>query len=66
MQDGSGHGSMDAELPDGQLVPMTLVPFSDPRVTETYFRGVAGAGDRRDSLLDVEVPAVGTPQAPGA
>ena len=66
MQDGSGHGSIDAELPDGQLVPLTLVPFSDPRVTETYFRGVAGAGDRRDSLLDVEVPAVGTPPAPGA
>ena len=66
MQDGSGHGSIDAELPDGQLVPLALVPFSDPRVTETYFRGVAGAGDRRDFLLDVDVPAVGTPPAPGA
>ena len=65
-QNGAGHDVVDAELPDGRLVPLPLVPFSDPRVTETYFRGVAGAGDRRDFLLDVEVPAVGTPPAPGA
>ena len=64
--DGSRHGELDAELPDGRRVPLSLVPFSDPEVTETYFRGVAGAGDRRDFLLDVEVPAVGTPPAPSA
>ena len=66
MQNGAGHGILDAELPDGRRVPLPLVPFSDPEVTETCFRGVAGAADRRDFLLDVEVPAVGTPPAPGA
>ena len=65
-RDGVGQCVLDADLPDGRRVPLPLVPFSDPRVTETYFRGVAGAGDRRDFLLDVEVPAVGTPPAPGA
>ena len=65
-QDGAGHGVLDAELPNGRRVSLPVVPFSDPRVTETYFRGVAGAADRRDFLLDVEVPAVGTPPAPGA
>ena len=66
MQNGAGHGILDAELPDGRRVPLPVVPFSDPEVTETCFRGVAGAADRRDFLLDVEVPAVGTPPAPGA
>ena len=66
MQNGAGHCVLDAELPNGRRVALPVVPFSDPRVTETYFRGVAGAGDRRDYLLDVEVPAVGTPPAPGA
>ena len=65
-RNGAGHGILDAELPDGRRVPLPVVPFSDPEVTETYFRGVAGAADRRDFLLDVEVPAVGTPPAPGA
>ena len=65
-RDGAGRCVLDADVPDGRRVPLPLVPFSDPRVTETYFRGVAGAGDRRDFLLDVEVPAVGTPPAPGA
>ena len=65
-RDGAGQCVLDADVPDGRRVPLPLVPFSDPRVTETYFRGVAGAGDRRDFLLDVEVPAVGTPPAPGA
>ncbi len=65
-QNGPGHGVIDAELPDGRRVPLPVVPFSDPEVTETCFRGVAGAADRRDFLLDVEVPAVGTPPAPGA